>query len=230
MSEKKIELYKSIALVMKDVENIDKSMTVGKGGNAYKAVSDKDVKLAVRKAMQEYGLIMLPKDYETTLNIERWEEVDPWSKSTPKDVKTKQSVFVEAKCVYELIHVDTGQSVEIPAYGHGIDPQDKAAGKATTYALKTALLYAFLIPTGAVDDTDTEHSNDKEIPQKPQPKTKPKAPTKPKPREDGMLVIPSKADIDAAIYHKMPIEEVVSVFKMNNDQCERYEKLLKSKK
>ena len=172
MSEKKVELYKSIALVMKDVENIDKSMTVGKGGNSYKAVSDKDVKLAVRKAMQEHGLIMLPKDYETTLNIERWEEVDPWSKSTPKDVKTKQSVFVEAKCVYELIHVETGQSVEIPAYGHGIDPQDKAAGKATTYALKTALLYAFLIPTGAVDDTDSEHSNDKEIPQK--PKTQPK--------------------------------------------------------
>ena len=173
MSEKKIELYKSIALVMKDVENIDKSMTVGKGSNTYKAVSDKDVKLAVRKAMQEHGLIMLPKDYETTLNIERWEEVDPWSKSTPKDVKTKQSVFVEAKCVYELIHVDTGQSVEIPAYGHGIDPQDKAAGKATTYALKTALLYAFLIPTGAVDDTDSEHSNDKEIPQKPQPQPQP---------------------------------------------------------
>ena len=146
--EKKTELYKAIAGVMADVKNIDKSMTVGEGRNSYKGVSDKDVKLVIGQAMQKHGLIMIPKSYETNLNIERWEENSQYGN------KQKQSVFVEAKCVYSLIHVETGQEVEIPAYGHGIDSQDKAAGKATTYAMKYALLYSFLVPTGSIDDAD----------------------------------------------------------------------------
>ena len=31
---------------------------------------------------------------------------------------------------------------------------DKSAGKATTYALKYALLYLFMVPTGKIDDAD----------------------------------------------------------------------------
>jgi hypothetical protein len=162
--ENKTELYKAIALVMKDVKGIDKSITIGTGNNAYKGISDKDVKSVLGKSMNEHGLIMLPKSYDTVMRLDRWEEVDPHSKSNPKDKKTKQSVFVEVKAVYSLIHVETGQSVDIPAYGHGVDSQDKAAGKATTYAMKTAALYAFFVPTGAIDDTDNNHSNDLETP------------------------------------------------------------------
>jgi hypothetical protein len=162
--ENKTELYKAIASVMKDVKGIDKSMTIGTGSNAYKGISDKDVKSVLGKAMNEHGLIMLPKSYDTVMRLDRWEEVDPYSKSNPKDKKTKQSVFVEVKAVYSLIHVETGQSVDIPAYGHGVDSQDKAAGKATTYAMKTAALYAFFVPTGAIDDTDNNHSNELETP------------------------------------------------------------------
>jgi len=165
--EKKTELYKAIAGVMADVKNIDKSMTVGEGRNSYKGVSDKDVKLVIGQAMQKHGLIMIPKSYETNLNIERWEENSQYGN------KQKQSVFIEAKCVYSLIHVETGQEVEIPAYGHGIDSQDKAAGKATTYAMKYALLYSFLVPTGSIDDADKEHSDSKEVPKAPQAKAKP---------------------------------------------------------
>ena len=44
--------------------------------------------------------------------------------------------------------------------GHGVDPQDKGAGKATTYSLKNCLLYTFLTPVGKIDDTDTTHSDD----------------------------------------------------------------------
>jgi hypothetical protein len=163
--ETKTELYKAIAAVMKDVKGIDKSMTIGSGNNAYKGISDKDVKSILGKAMNEHGLIMLPKSYEPLMRLDRWEEVDPYSKANPPAMKTKQSVFVEVKAIYSLIHVETGQSVEIPAYGHGVDAQDKAAGKATTYAMKTAALYAFFVPTGAIDDTDATHSNNIETPQ-----------------------------------------------------------------
>jgi len=163
--ETKTELYKAIAAVMSEVKGIDKSMTIGTGNNSYKGISDKDVKSILGKAMNEHGLIMLPKSYEPLMRLDRWEEVDSYSKTNPPAMKTKQSVFVEVKAVYSLIHVETGQSVDIPAYGHGVDSQDKAAGKATTYAMKTAALYAFFVPTGAIDDTDATHSNNIETPQ-----------------------------------------------------------------
>ena len=51
-------------------------------------------------------------------------------------------------------------------YGHGVDSQDKSAGKATTYALKYALLYAFLVPTGKIDDADNTHSEEISTPKK----------------------------------------------------------------
>ena len=54
----------------------------------------------------------------------------------------------------------------LSGYGQGVDSQDKGAGKATTYALKYALLYAFLVPTGKIDDSDNIHSNDIETPVK----------------------------------------------------------------
>jgi hypothetical protein len=174
--ENKTELYKAIASVMRDVKGIDKSMTIGTGNNAYKGISDKDVKSILGKAMNEHGLIMLPKSYDPVMRLDRWEEVDIYSKSNPKDKKTKQSVFVEVKAVYSLIHVETGQSVDIPAYGHGVDSQDKAAGKATTYAMKTAALYAFFVPTGAIDDTDNTHSNDIETPKQNTPPPAAKTP------------------------------------------------------
>jgi hypothetical protein len=167
--ESKVELWKAMAGVMADVKNIDKSMTVGSGQNSYKGVSDKDVKLVIGQAMQKHGLIMIPKSYETNLTVDRWEEADKYNGG----VKQKQSVFVEAKCVYTVIHVESGQSVDVPAYGHGIDSQDKAAGKATTYAMKYALLYSFLVPTGSIDDTDKEHSDAKPVPAPAKPKAKP---------------------------------------------------------
>jgi len=45
-----------------------------------------------------------------------------------------------------------------------VDSQDKGAGKATTYALKYALLYTFLIPTGKIDDADNSHSDETPAP------------------------------------------------------------------
>jgi hypothetical protein len=77
----------------------------------------------------------------------------------------KQNTFVDLSATYTLWH-ESGEFLDIPALGHGIDPQDKAAGKATTYAMKNALLYLLNIAVGGIDDTDTEHSNDKEVPVK----------------------------------------------------------------
>jgi len=157
-------LHESIINVMKAVKNIDKSMTVGSGQNAYKGVADKDVKYVIGQAMAENNLTCMPISIVPEMKIDRWDEIDPYSKEVPKATRTKQSIFVSLICTYRITHALTKESIEIVGYGHGVDPQDKAAGKATTYALKNALLYAFLVPTGAIDDTDKTHSNEMNVP------------------------------------------------------------------
>lgn len=159
------EISKAIVSVMKEVKGIDKSMTVGTGSNSYKGVSDKDVKNAIGKAMEKYGLCMIPVDVDPTLQIDRWEQEEFYNGKS-NGIKQKQSVFASVKTKYLLLH-ESGEYIEVMGYGHGTDTQDKAAGKATTYALKYALLYTFMVPTGKIDDAETTHSEEIEVPQLP---------------------------------------------------------------
>jgi hypothetical protein len=160
-------LHESIINVMKAVKNIDKSMTVGSGQNSYKGVADKDVKYIIGSAMAENNLTCLPIDIQPKVQIDRWEASETYNGNT--QLKQKQSVFTEVIAKFLITHSFTGESLTIVGYGHGVDAQDKSAGKATTYALKNALLYSFLVPTGAIDDTDKTHSSAIEVPQKPKP-------------------------------------------------------------
>lgn len=153
-------LINAVNNVMSKVGNIEKSLNVGAGKSSYKGVADKDVKHLVGKAMQENNLAIFPIKIEPTTKIERWVE------NTNYGEKQKQSVFTEVLVTYKLIH-ESGESIELQGYGHGVDSQDKSAGKATTYAMKYALLYSFMIATGDIDDTDSTHSS--EVPTKEAP-------------------------------------------------------------
>jgi len=147
----------AIIEVMKSVKGMEKNSKVGgESKNAYNGTKDQDVKEVFNKHLSENGLCMLPIDIEESTQVDRWEEVDQWSKATPKAMKQKQSIFTKVKTKYLLLHT-SGESIEIAGYGHGVDPQDKGAGKATTYAMKNALLYAFITPVGKMDDTETTH-------------------------------------------------------------------------
>lgn len=157
--ENKSNLVKAVINVMKSVKGIDKSMTVGNGSNSYKGVPDQEVKKIIGDAMEKNGLAIIPIGVEPITKIERWEEV---YNGQPKQ---RQSIFTEVKTTYLLLH-ESGENQIVCGYGHGVDSQDKGAGKATTYALKYALLYMFMVPTGKIDDTDVEHSDTKLVPQK----------------------------------------------------------------
>ncbi len=160
-------LHQAMIAVMQEVKNIDKSLTVGSGYSAYSGVADKDVKQAIGQAMANNGLTCVPIDIKPTVRIDRWEEETNYNGK--KQMKQKQSVFTEILATYCITHAETKESIQIMGYGHGQDSMDKSAGKATTYALKNALLYSYLVPTGAIDDTDKTHSNDAQVPQKAQP-------------------------------------------------------------
>lgn len=152
------ELAKAVIAVMTEINGVAKNMTVGAGASSYKGVSDKDVRQKMRDSMIANGLSILPIGVDATVKMDRWEETDYQGK-----IKTKQSVFTEAVTKYLLLHV-SGESVELSGYGHGVDTQDKGAGKATTYAMKNTLLNMFLVPTGV--DTDDTHSDDLPVPKK----------------------------------------------------------------
>lgn len=162
MSDLKTNLYAAIIKVMREVKGIEKNLSVGTGNSSYKGVADKDVKEAVGKAMEANGLAILPIGITPSVTIERWEETSQYGNNPPQ-TKMKQSVFTEVQTKYLLIH-ESGESEEIVGYGHGVDSQDKSAGKATTYALKYALLYAFMVPTGKIEDADNTHSDEKDTP------------------------------------------------------------------
>lgn len=165
------QLTKAVIAVMKEVRGMEKNSRVGQGGHAYNGTKDQDVKEVFNEALSKHGLIMFPKDIDEHTQVDRWEE------KTNYGIKQKQSVFTKVKVHYTLMH-ESGEEVTVCGYGHGVDPQDKAAGKATTYAMKNALLYTFLTPVGKIDDTETTHSKDIPTPQKqtappPKPELKP---------------------------------------------------------
>jgi hypothetical protein len=168
-------LATAILNVMKDVKGIDKSMVVGTGNSSYKGVPDQEVKKIIGESMAKNGLTILPIGIEPTTKIERWEE-ETFFNGKSNGLKTKQSVFTEVKTTYLLLH-ESGESMELQGYGHGVDSQDKGAGKATTYALKYTLLYTFLVPTGKIDDSDNEHSENKDVPKAKEQTKKPEMKT-----------------------------------------------------
>ena len=145
-------IAKAILNVMNEVKGIEKSMTVGSGANAYKGVPDQVVKIVIGEAMAKNGLCILPTKVTPKTTIDRWEHTDNYG------TKMKQNITTEVTTEYLLLH-DSGESIQLSGYGHGMDSQDKGAGKATTYALKYVLLYTFLVPTGKIDDADVHHSD-----------------------------------------------------------------------
>jgi len=159
MSEKK-QIAAAIIEVMKAVKGMEKNSKVGAGTSSYNGTKDMDVKEVFNDALVNAGLCIVPIDIEEQTQVDRWEE------SSSYGVKTKQSVFTKVKTKYLLLHT-SGESIELAGYGHGVDSQDKGAGKATTYALKNCLLYTFLTPVGKIDDADTTHSDDIKTPTQP---------------------------------------------------------------
>jgi len=213
--EDKKEIAKAIVEVMKAVKGMEKNSNVGAGKNSYNGTKDQDVKEVFNEALAENGLCIMPIDIQEETQLDRWEEVDLWSKSTPKDKKSKQSIFTKVRVKYLLLH-ESGESIELMGYGHGIDPQDKGAGKATTYALKNCLLYTFLTPVGKIDDTDTTHSEDIQTPI---------AKTVKEPTKRKLTADIAKQGADS----KTPLATMMQNFVMNADQQTKYAKLLESK-
>lgn len=143
-------LYQRMSAVMEDVKRLQKDKQVGSGNYAYKAVSDEKVSTTMRNAFIQHGLVIFPVSQKHYLT----DHTRP-GRGGEMTIVSLSTVDV----VYKLVNVDNPLEFELLCgSGTGSDSQDKGVGKAQTYALKYALMRAFLIPTG--EDPDDVHNED----------------------------------------------------------------------
>lgn len=147
-------IYKKMLLATEKIGKVAKNLNVDMGKNSYKAVGEKDVLEAVKPIEIELGIYSYPvsrKVIETN--------VFTILKEYNGDKKESNQLFMRVETVYRFVNVDNpNEYIDITTYGDGVDSQDKAPGKAMTYADKYALLKAYKIETG--DDPDKEASGE----------------------------------------------------------------------
>jgi len=139
MNEKKLNIYEKLVEVRKSVPYLQK----GESGPQFKYVSSSQTLAAVRQAMDEQNLLLIPKITNKQVTImDRGED-------------KASAVFTELNLEYTWLDAsDPSQMVICPFYGQGIDiAGEKGVGKALTYAEKYFLLKFFNIATDK-DDPD----------------------------------------------------------------------------
>lgn len=143
-----MNIYEKLSAITMEIATVAKNLEVGEGKGKYKAVGEADVLRAVKPIEAKHRIYSYPASrrvvFENTLT----------KKSEYQgQVKESLSMFVRIETVYRFVDMDNPQDfIEVTTYGDGVDPQDKATGKAMTYADKYALLKAYKIQTG--DDPD----------------------------------------------------------------------------
>ncbi|NOK32380.1 ERF family protein [Corallococcus exercitus] len=132
-------LVRKLAEVMGEVERVPKS---GRNDfHRYDYATEADIVSAVRKAMADRALMLIPSVVKT-----EWREVER-NKGGKDRIATLTVRFT-------LTDGDSGEERSFEVLGEGQDQGDKATYKALTGAVKYALLKLFLIPTG--DDPEDD--------------------------------------------------------------------------
>ena len=146
-TDKKLNLYQKIQAVSIEINNISKNMQVGNANYGYKAVSELDVVLAVKKAEKKFGLVSIPLKQE----LVKSEVIKVLKEKGGESINYVDIV----KMTLRVIDLDNTDSfIDVESFGRGLDSGDKGFGKATTYARKYALLNAYKIATGEDPEND----------------------------------------------------------------------------
>ena len=147
-----MNIYEKMLAVTQEISTVAKNLSVGDGRNQYKAVSEGDVLAAVKPIEAKYGIYSYPKS-RVVIDSGEMTSVSTYNGTT----KETKRLFLRVETVYRFVNVENPDEwIDITTYGDGVDTQDKAPGKAMTYADKYALLKAYKIQTG--DDPDQNYS------------------------------------------------------------------------
>ena len=144
-----MNIYEKLSKVTEEITAVAKNLSVGYGKSSYKAVGEADVLAAVKPTEIKYGVYSFPASREIVDSAVLT--------SIDKDGNEKRQLFMRVKTVYRFVNMEKPEEyVDMVTYGDGVDPGDKAPGKAMTYADKYGLLKAYKIITG--DDPDQKAS------------------------------------------------------------------------
>lgn len=149
-----MNIYKRMLAATSEISRVAKNLNVGFGKSSYKAVGEADVLAAVKPIEEKYGIYSYPVERQI-IESGVLESVSEYN----GEKTTKKQFQMRVSTVYRFVNVDNPEEyIDITTYGDGVDSQDKAPGKAMTYADKYALLKAYKIMTG--DDPDQNASGD----------------------------------------------------------------------
>lgn len=137
-------LARRMLLVAAEVEHLTKDVEVSHSGARYKGVSHDQVVKTVRSALIKHGVLALP----SVVSVRHTEVESNSGKIQQKTDVEVETTFINADKMDERVSVTTT--------GTGIDAQDKAPGKAMSYAKKYGLVFAFLLVTGENDEARPE--------------------------------------------------------------------------
>ena len=143
----KQNIYQKMLAITSELTKVAKNLQVGEGKYSYKAVGEADILAAVRPLEEKHGIYSYP------VNRRIVETAELETKSGAKNL------FLRLEVVYRFVNTEKpDEYIDIVSYGDGVDSQDKAPGKAMTYADKYALMKAYKIMTG--DDPDQNMSEE----------------------------------------------------------------------
>lgn len=147
MEQKTLNIYEKMLAITSELSRVAKNLQVGEGKFAYKAVGEADILAAVRPLEEKYKVYSYPVKREIV------ETGEMETKSGNKNI------YLRVETTYKFVNIEKpDEFIEMVSYGDGVDSQDKAPGKAMTYADKYALMKAYKIMTG--DDPDQNMSED----------------------------------------------------------------------
>ncbi len=152
---KQMNLYEKLLNITNDIKSVAKNLEVGIGKNSYKAVGEADVLKTVKELEYKYRVYSFPQERRL---------IDKAILETEKEyqgtITRSNQLFMRIEVEYVFVNIDNPEeSIKVITYGDGVDSNDKAPGKAMTYADKYALLKAYKIVTG--EDPDQDPSPDK---------------------------------------------------------------------
>lgn len=147
MSE--LNIYQRINEVRKKVDYVQKNKAVSTGGGSYKAVTHDEITGIIRAHLVEQGIVIVPSLKSSSV-----------SETKNKDGAVSNVIRYSATYEFKVVNSDKPDDfflMEVEA--HANDNQDKAPGKALSYAKKYAVLKLFEIETGEDEESRFKESD-----------------------------------------------------------------------
>lgn len=145
-----MNIYEKMSAITMEIAAVAKNLNVGYGKSSYRAVGESDILAAVKPIEAKYKIYSYPFSRQIIAAGELESQSTDYKTGA---VLTKKQMYIRIETVYRFVNIENpDETVDVIAYGDGVDPQDKAPGKAMTYSDKYALMKAYKIQTG--DDPD----------------------------------------------------------------------------